>query len=97
MVFEAVFKFVTEPLEWLTALQRFRDFQAALEKHEIPFESDPVYHGNFRTESGMQASDYFFSKPEWLTAVFCSNDQMVFGVLNKAQQTEETFEKTARR
>lgn len=77
--------FVTGPLEWSTAAQRFRGYQAALEKHKISFDPALVYHGDFRPESGMQAIDYFFSMPEWPTAVFCSNDQMVFGALNKAQ------------
>jgi DNA-binding LacI/PurR family transcriptional regulator len=77
--------FVTGPLEWSTALHRFRGYQAALEKHGIPFDPGLVYHGDFRPESGMEAIDYFFSRAEWPTAVFCSNDQMVFGALNKAQ------------
>jgi len=77
--------FVTGPLEWSTALQRFRGYKAALEKHKIPFDPDLVYHGDFRPESGMQAIDHFFSMGEWPTAIFCSNDQMVFGALNKAQ------------
>lgn len=77
--------FVAGPLEWSTALQRFRGYQAALEKHKIPFNPDLVYHGDFRPDSGMQAIDHFFSMRQWPTAVFCSNDQMVFGALNKAQ------------
>jgi LacI family repressor for deo operon, udp, cdd, tsx, nupC, and nupG len=77
--------FVTGPLEWSTALQRFRGYKAALEKHKIPFDPGLVYHGDFRPESGMQAIDHFFSMGEWPTAIFCSNDQMVFGALNKAQ------------
>jgi DNA-binding LacI/PurR family transcriptional regulator len=77
--------FVTGPLDWATALERFRGYQAALEKYGIPLDSELVHHGDFRPESGMEAIDAFFSLSEWPTAVFCSNDQMVFGALNKAQ------------
>lgn len=76
--------FVAGPESWTTARERFRGFRQALMEHDLPYEPDLVYHGDFLYESGISALEYFLGLKEWPTAVVCANDQMALGIINKA-------------
>lgn len=77
--------FVAGPKNWKTAQERFNGYREALAKHQIDADSKLVFHGDFLYESGIQALEYFLGLEEWPTAIFCANDQMALGILNKAQ------------
>jgi len=77
--------FVTGPENWSTARERLNGFREALAKHHIDLDPQLVFHGDFLYESGIRALEYFLSLQEWPTAIFCANDQMAVGTLNKAQ------------
>jgi DNA-binding LacI/PurR family transcriptional regulator len=77
--------FVTGPENWSTARERLKGFREALAKHHIDLDPQLVFNGDFIYESGIRALEYFLSLREWPTAIFCANDQMAVGTLNKAQ------------
>lgn len=76
--------FVTGPENWPSAQDRLNGYKDALKKNKIEFKPELVYKGDFQLESGIKAMEYFLSSSKWPTAIFCSNDQMAIGVLNKA-------------
>jgi len=76
--------FVAGPLDWASSEDRFRGYRDTLENHGIPYQPELVYRGDLRFESGIGALEYYLSKPDWPSAIFCANDQMAFGVLTKA-------------
>jgi DNA-binding LacI/PurR family transcriptional regulator len=76
--------FVAGPLDWPSARERMNGYKSALKKNSLPFDERLIFHGDFQFESGLRAMEYYLSSPEWPTAIFCSNDQMALGVLNKA-------------
>ncbi len=77
--------FVAGPKDWMSAQERFSGYRGALAKHQIDADPQLIFHGDFLYESGIRALEYFIGLPEWPTAVFCANDQMALGILNKAQ------------
>jgi DNA-binding LacI/PurR family transcriptional regulator len=77
--------YVTGPENWSTARERLHGFREGLARHHIDSDPQLVFVGDFLYESGILALEYFLSLQEWPTAIFCANDQMAVGVLNKAQ------------
>lgn len=77
--------FVTGPLDWITAEDRFKGYRETLTRNGLEYDESLVFKGDFLYESGIAALEYFLSLPEWPTAILCSNDQMALGILNKAQ------------
>jgi len=77
--------FVAGPKDWMTAQERLSGYREALAKHQIDADPHLIFHGDFLYESGLRALEYFLGLQEWPTAVFCANDQMALGILNKAQ------------
>jgi LacI family transcriptional regulator len=65
---------------------RLRGYQAALERHRIPFEACYVRQGHFVFESGLAAGRDLLRLPNPPTAVFASNDDMAAGVLIAAHE-----------
>ncbi len=76
--------FIGGPRNWPSAKDRFMGYKAALEEHHIPFRSELIFEGDLQFESGIKAIEYFLTLPQWPTAIFSANDQMAYGVLNKA-------------
>jgi DNA-binding LacI/PurR family transcriptional regulator len=83
--------FIGGPDGWTSAEDRFRGYRETLERQGIPYRPELVYRGDLRFESGVAALEYFLTLPEWPTAIFSANDQMAFGVLNKAHSLNITI------
>ena len=77
--------FISGPEKWISAEERLRGYSEALRDAGISFDPRLVSPGDLRFESGIKALEYFLTLPEWPTAIFSANDQMAFGVLNKAK------------
>ena len=77
--------FISGPQSWPSAEERYKGYRDALEEAGIPFEPKLVSSGDLRFEAGIDALEYFLTLSEWPTAIFSANDQMAFGVLNKAK------------
>jgi len=63
--------------------ERVAAFKTALADHRIPFDAGLTSEGAYLMDSGYDATIQLFKRPraEKLTAVFCTNDEMAFGVL----------------
>lgn len=76
------------PQTYYCATERYQGYCQAL--HEAGIEPDPAFllHGKFETASGRQCAETLFAyeKSSWPTAIFVSNDQMAYGVLEVAEQ-----------
>ena len=68
-----------------TGYARFQGYRKALEKAGLPFREDYVRAGNYRYESGMEATRYFLQLPERPTAIFAANDEMAIGAIHAIQ------------
>ena len=68
-----------------TGYARFQGYRKALEKAGIPYREDYVRVGNYKYESGIEATQYFLSLPERPTAIFAANDEMAIGAIHCIQ------------
>ena len=65
---------------------RFEGYETALQHADIPLDRELVFQGDFLVETGRAALDYFETLQEMPTAMFCSNDLMAIGVLERANE-----------
>lgn len=77
--------FVSGPENWPSIQQRYNGYKGALKHNGIQFEEKLVYKGKLSVETGIKAMEYYLEKSIFPTAIFCSNDQIAIGVLNKAR------------
>lgn len=64
---------------------RFQGYKRALEAAGIPYREDLVRVGNYRYESGIEATQYFLSLPDKPTAIFSATDEMAIGAIHAIQ------------
>jgi len=64
---------------------RFQGYKRALEQGGIPYREDFVRVGNYRYESGIEATKYFLELPERPTAIFSATDEMAIGAIHCLQ------------
>ncbi len=64
---------------------RFQGYKRALEKAGIPYREDYVRVGNYKYESGIEATEYFLQLPERPTAIFAATDEMAIGAIHCLQ------------
>lgn len=65
---------------------RFEGYVQALREASLEFSPECVFQGDFVIETGRAALDYFESLQQRPTAIFCSNDLMAVGVLERANE-----------
>lgn len=70
----------------LNTIRREKGYLDALQKNDIPFDPSLVTIGDYETESGYQAFDFFYNRTDRPTAVFASNDLMAYGFISACQQ-----------
>lgn len=68
-----------------TGYARFQGYRKALEKAGIPYREEYVRVGNYKYESGIEATQYFLSLPERPTAIFAATDEMAIGAIHCIQ------------
>ncbi|EGL18964.1 catabolite control protein A [Paenibacillus chitinolyticus] len=64
---------------------RYQGYKKALEHAGIEVNEDYVRLGNYRYESGIDATDYFLKLPTRPTAIFSATDEMAIGAIHKIQ------------
>jgi LacI family transcriptional regulator len=64
---------------------RFQGYKRALEKAGLPYREDYVRVGNYRYESGIEATEYFLGLSERPTAIFAATDEMAIGAIHCLQ------------
>lgn len=63
---------------------RVNGYKKALQKHNIPFDENKVYYGDFWTSSGRKlAKKYISGELPYPEAVICANDHMAYGILDE--------------
>lgn len=80
--------FIMGPEEVPNSHTRYEGYAQALEEVGIPLLKELVYQGDFIVETGRRALDYFESLPEKPTAIFCSNDLMAIGIIERANELD---------
>ncbi|WP_223594496.1 LacI family DNA-binding transcriptional regulator [Neobacillus bataviensis] len=66
-----------------TGYERFEGFNKAMAEYGVSIQPEFIYDGEFTTEGGFKAAEYFLSLPEMPTAILSCNNVMTFGVLLK--------------
>jgi LacI family transcriptional regulator len=64
---------------------RYQGYKRAMEDAGIPLREDYVRIGNYRYESGIEATKYFLGLPERPTAIFSATDEMAIGAIHTIQ------------
>ena len=77
--------FITGNLNLPVAVQRFEGYRRALGAFAVPFDAGLVCEGDFRQERGREAALELLGRDPRPTAIFASNDESAFGVLEAAE------------
>jgi len=64
---------------------RFQGFKRALEQAGLSYSEDFVRVGNYKYESGIEATQYFLDLPQRPTAIFAATDEMAIGAIHCIQ------------
>lgn len=66
---------------------RFQGYKRALEQAGIAYREDYVRVGNYKYESGIDATQYFLGLSERPTAIFAATDEMAIGAIHCIQDS----------
>lgn len=72
------------PMGQCSVRTRLKGYKRALKEHGIEMEQEFLYNGDFTLQSGIDAMPYFLENK--VTAVFCYNDMMAYGVYQYARE-----------
>jgi LacI family transcriptional regulator len=67
------------------AVDRLAGYQAALAESGLAIDPALIREGNFFQPQGFAGAEELFNLPERPTAIFASNDEMAFGVMEAAR------------
>lgn len=67
-----------------SSVDRELGYRKALEDHNIPYDPDLVFMGNYETESGTLGCKYLLELPNPPTAIFSISDMIAIGAMNYA-------------
>lgn len=76
------------PRHYYCALERYQGYARALREAEVELDPTLMFQGRFDEASGRECALDLFSRERelWPSAIFASNDQMAYGVLEVAEQ-----------
>jgi LacI family transcriptional regulator len=76
------------PSNYYCVAERYQGYAQALREAGIDPDPELVFQGRFDEPSGRECASELFAreKESWPSAIFASNDQMAYGVLNFAEQ-----------
>ncbi|KPV48245.1 LacI family transcriptional regulator, partial [Kouleothrix aurantiaca] len=77
--------FITGAMDVGCAVDRLEGYRAALAEFGIPADPALVAAGNFARETGFAGARTLLDLPDPPTAIFASNDEMAFGVIDAAR------------
>ncbi|NKF51690.1 LacI family DNA-binding transcriptional regulator [Shewanella sp. WXL01] len=73
--------YISGPMYKLDARDRLRGHQKAIAEHNLLFDPELWYEGNFREQGGADAMTHLLSLNKPITAVVCASDQMASGAI----------------
>jgi LacI family transcriptional regulator len=76
--------YIAGPFKYLTTYQRFEGYKEALMQHDIPYEPDFVYNGEFSYQRIFEFTKELLNKKNRPTAFLAVSDQMALAILNAA-------------
>jgi LacI family transcriptional regulator len=77
--------FITGNLELVSARDRLAAYRATLAEYGIPLRPELIAEGDFLQKRGFHAAQELLDLPERPTAIFASNDDTAFGVIEAAR------------
>lgn len=77
---------ITGPVSYLSARERQRGWQAALQEAGLSVNEQCIAEGDWGSQSGADSLQHLLERYVSMTAVFACNDQMALGVLHCAEQ-----------
>lgn len=78
--------YVSGPLDWVDAKQRFTGHKRALEEAGLKFDDRLLIEGDYHETGGQDALNALFEKNLPFTAVVCANDEMAAGAMAAAHE-----------
>lgn len=73
-------------LDKTLCIERIQGYKRALAEHDIPFDENNIFEGNFECDTAVEIADRILALPVRPTAVFCFNDTMALGMMSRLQQ-----------
>jgi len=70
----------------VTSGERIKGVKSSFQKHNIDFNSVPIYEGDFSFESGSLAVKKILSDKPDTSAIFCFDDKMAIGAIRGAEE-----------
>jgi LacI family transcriptional regulator len=76
------------PTSYYCVMERYQGYRQALAEAGVAIDPALVFQGNFDIASGRQCAAQVFARDRsaWPSAIFASNDQMAYGILEIAKQ-----------
>lgn len=78
--------YVGGPVSSSENMARFQAYKDVLEKHQIPFEEERVYHHDYEIITGEMAFERFYSRGLLPQAFVCANDNIAVGICHQADK-----------
>lgn len=78
--------FVAGSLDETNGKDRFKGFQDAMKEHGLPINNDWIINGDFKKDVAYQESEKILSGTALPSAIFCSDDYMAIGVMEKIKE-----------
>lgn len=78
--------FITGTMQISSAVERLQGYKDTLREHGIPFDPALVCEGDFSLEKGYEAAIQFLNLSRPPTAIFASNDEAAFGVMDAVRE-----------
>ncbi len=78
--------YISGPLDWVDARQRFAGHKRALEEAGVKFDERLLHEGDYHETGGQDALNALFAKNLPFTAVVCANDEMAAGAMAAAHE-----------
>ncbi|MBQ7588437.1 MAG: LacI family DNA-binding transcriptional regulator [Lachnospiraceae bacterium] len=66
--------------------ERYRAFRDVLKEHDIPFNKNDLYDGDWREKSGAQAARLIMLRDRMPSVLVCANDMMAIGAIRRFQE-----------
>lgn len=78
------FNYISGPTDNPESSDRLSAFLEVLDEYGLEIESDRIFYGDFRSDSGREAVDFFLRSGQDLPqAIICANDVMAVSAVNK--------------
>ncbi|MFO7447164.1 MAG: LacI family DNA-binding transcriptional regulator [Ignavibacteriaceae bacterium] len=78
--------FVAGSMDEVNAKDRLKGYKNILKKHKLPFKEEYIIYGDFNKEKAFERSKKLLDQKDRPTAIFCSDDYMALGVIERIKQ-----------